>query len=125
MHRHLIPDVLEKILDDVKGFLEDEEYYQLSVYSFPQMWGSTAIGLGDVGGQAITTVPTTVVEADTSKGYVYYVFFSSHFAYKVERPNKKLMEDIRKQRMARVSERGKYERKRWIGEDDGKTEPYS
>lgn len=78
------------------------------VYMFPQMWGSTALGFGGIGGQAITTAYTVILQHDQSSTYA--VYFSGQFAYKVTRPNDKFFEDATKQCMCSVSESSKYSR---------------
>ena len=49
------------------------------VYLFPQTWGSTALGFGGIGCQAITTADTTVI---IERDYLAWVFFAGEFAYK-------------------------------------------
>lgn len=73
--------------EDIKKVLEDAEqrcggnlYCNFSWYAFPQTWGSTALGFGGIGGQAMTTAQTYVV---ITYGTVY-VYFGSRFAYEMK-----------------------------------------
>jgi hypothetical protein len=73
-------------------------FYDLTVYSmFPQTWGSTALGFGGIGGQAITSAYVCVIESNLVGGYA--VYFGGRLAYVIDRPNEKFIEDISKQRM--------------------------
>lgn len=69
----------------------------LSIETFSQTWGSTALGFGGWGGQAITTANTTVVRLGNGQ---YPVFFGSGLAYVVENPTKEFFEDLQNRRMA-------------------------
>jgi hypothetical protein len=53
------------------------------VAMFPQTWGSTALGFSGLGGQAITTEYTVVIECNGE----FAVYFGRRFAYIVELPN--------------------------------------
>ena len=73
-------------------------FYDLTVYSmFPQTWGSTALGFGGIGGQAITSAYVCVIESNLVGSYA--VYFGGRLAYVIDRPNEKFIEDISKQRM--------------------------
>ena len=73
-------------------------FYDLTVYSmFVQTWGSTALGFGGIGGQAITSAYVCVIESNLVGGYA--VYFGGRLAYVIERPNEKFMEDITRHRM--------------------------
>lgn len=50
---------------------------------FPQMWGSTALGFGGLGGQAMTTAYTTVIECQSNGHYAVYFGSSGRLAYLV------------------------------------------
>ena len=84
--------------------------YNLTVKAmFPQVWSSTALGFGGIGGQAITTAYTTVVESDIDASCC--VYFGGQFAYRIERPNEQFFEDLLKQQMTKVSgAKKRYER---------------
>jgi hypothetical protein len=72
--------------------------YDLTVYSmFPQTWSSTALGFGGIGGQAITSAYVCIIESDLVGGFA--VYFGGRFAYVINRPNEKFIEDIERHRM--------------------------
>jgi hypothetical protein len=56
----------------------------LSVYAFPQMWGSTALGHGGIGGRVMTTAQTWVVFSPDKEALVY---FGDRLAYGVPFPS--------------------------------------
>ena len=73
-------------------------FYDLTVYSmFVQTWGSTALGFGGVGGQAITSAYVCIIESDLVGQFA--VYFSGRLAYVIERPNQKFTEDITNHKM--------------------------
>ena len=75
---------------------------------FPQVWSSTALGFGGVGGQAITTAYTIVLESDY---YGYAVYFGSRFAYNVKRKaSEQFYLDLQGRHMASVADHCKYEK---------------
>lgn len=55
---------------------------------FPQTWGSTALGHGGMGGAAMTTAYTIVLECIHTQEYL--VYFGGQFCYKVSRRSKNL-----------------------------------
>ena len=72
--------------------------YDLTVYSmFPQTWGSTALGFGGIGGQAITSAYVCVIESGLIGQFA--VYFGGRLAYVIQRPNASFMEDVARQRM--------------------------
>lgn len=72
--------------------------YDLTVYAmFPQTWGSTALGFGGIGGQAITSAYVCIIESNLVGQLA--VYFGGQLAYVIERPNEKFMEDVARQRM--------------------------
>ena len=68
---------------------------------FSQTWGSTALGFGGMGGDALTEAYTTVI---TLSDFSYLVFFNNRLAYGVKDPTKRFFEDLRNRTMASVSE---------------------
>lgn len=76
------------------------------IYHFPQVWGSTALGFGGLGGQAITTAYTTVIFGPQGDACIY---FAGRLAYHLEHPNIELRRDIAECRVAEVAKRGRYE----------------
>ena len=82
--------------------------YDISVYAmFPQTWGSTALGFGGIGGQAMTPAYTVIIESNHTGEYC--VYFGGRFAYRVKSLNQKFRDDVTRQYMAAVSEAHKYE----------------
>jgi hypothetical protein len=78
--------------------------YELAVVAmFPQIWGSTALGFGGMGGQAMTTAYTVVIECAENKSMC--VYFDGHWAYclPIDRCNMKAIEeDIKNRNVASV-----------------------
>mgnify|MGYP003571257973 CR=1 FL=1 len=92
---------IEKDLTERGALLDDIE-----VHTFEQVWSSTALGFGGLGGQAITRANTYVI-ITFDEHTTCYVYFSSGFAYSMPY-NSKVFEDIKNRNMAPVRERGKY-----------------
>lgn len=78
---------------------------ECGVYQFPQVWGSTALGFGGLGGQAITTADTTIV----SDGRSAAVYFGGRLAYVIERVGQAFWDDVRNFQMADKALAEKYE----------------
>ena len=76
------------------------------LYTFNQTWGSTALGFGGIGGQAITQARTYVFVPMTCNQKCF-VYFAGRFAYKADWCET-LKEDIRNQNVAPVYQAGKY-----------------
>lgn len=67
------------------------------VFDFDQIWASTALGFGGVGGSAMTKARTYVIIYDDSA----YVYFNGHYAYTVNEPwNEEFNNDIADECMA-------------------------
>jgi len=103
-----LPLIEERFVKAIAPHIDGKYYPDVEMYMFPQIWGSTALGFGGAGGQAITTAYTTVV-TDIHYGY-YGVFFGEGLAYLVAKPNHDFFEDLRKGQMASVANRGRYNR---------------
>lgn len=74
--------------------------YDVELYAvFSQSWGSTTLGFGGVGGQAITSAYTIVVECFGA----FCVYFGGKFAYLVEKPTTKFFEDVASRQLRPVS----------------------
>lgn len=73
---------------------------EVDVYSFPQSWGSTALGFGGMGGCAVTKAQTTVVMSES--GRVACVYFGTRLAYQILGPNETFWVDLKRQSMAPV-----------------------
>ena len=84
-------------------------YSDIEIYSFPQIWGSTALGYGGIGGQAITTAQTIVLY-ETHQNIVRVYFGGGRLAYEVKNPSQVLFEDLSKWQMKEVSRADVYRR---------------
>lgn len=76
------------------------------LYIFEQTWGSTALGFGGIGGQAITTENTYVFVPVTCNQNCF-VYFGSRFAYEAEYCDQ-LAEDIGNRCMKPCNKAGYY-----------------
>lgn len=76
------------------------------LYTFDQVWGSTTLGFGGMGGQAITHARTYVL-VPTIRNQKCFVYFGGRFAYKADYCEK-FKEDLLNQNMASVAGAGKY-----------------
>ena len=78
------------------------------LHTFEQTWGSTALGFGGVGGQAMTSA-TTYVFIPIVINQKCFVYFAGRFAYAVDY-SEKFMKDVLGCNVAPVYESGKYKR---------------
>ena len=76
----------------------------ISFCAFSQVWPSTALGFGGVGGSAMTSAMTTIIQTEGNK---YYVFFGGRLAYCIENPTDEFRKDIYRQCMKNCSEASK------------------
>lgn len=76
----------------------------LDIIHFPQLWGSTALGFGGMGGAAMTTAYTTVIICRNNAA----VFFDGRHCYSVDDFKEPFMDDVNKRQMASLSEAVKY-----------------
>ena len=67
----------ERVIDDS----------HLDVYCFPQTWGSTALGFGGIGGQAMSTALSVVIAYGDETNYYYAVYFNGRHAYTLNETN--------------------------------------
>lgn len=106
-----LPLIQERFFNSIQSDLiqNNIRYPEFEVINvFSQTWGSTALGFGDIGGQAITSAYTTIIES-VDLGYVA-VFFGERMAYVIKHPNEKFVEDIKKRNMCSVVSHYKYEK---------------
>lgn len=103
-----LPLIEERFVRTVrKQLVKDEQYYPcIEMRMFPQVWGSTALGFGGIGGQALTSSYTTVV-SDINRDW-HIVFFGEQAAYLVTEPNGAFFEDLKRGQMASVLNARKY-----------------
>ena len=99
---------LTAAIADAKTKVELKGHDHICVIAmFPQMWGSTALGFGGLGGQSMTTA-YTIVLSNNGWSRDYMVYFGRRFAYRVKRPNMRFMTDVGAQRLLPVAESGVY-----------------
>ena len=103
-----LPLIQERFWNRIKDLeiIEEINYLEFEVEVFPQVWGSTALGFGGVGGQVITNAYTTVIY-ETGSG-IYGVFFNERLAYIIENPNHLFFEDLNNRNMECCSRASKY-----------------
>ena len=99
------------IEEDIKFRIDFVENYRVTVddfelYTFNQTWGSTALGFGGIGGQAMTQARTYVFipQVENQKCIIY---FGGRFAYKADYCDA-LVDDIKNGRLEPVYRAGRY-----------------
>jgi aspartate aminotransferase-like enzyme len=80
-------------------FTRRPDLSELEIYSFPQTWGSTALGFDGIGGSAMTTALTVVVML----GVEACVYFGGSFAYRIEEINDFFRADMQRYDMKAVT----------------------
>lgn len=80
--------------------------FDFEAYVFPQIWGSTALGFGGIGGQAMTMAYTTVIEETGNN--IWGVFFGEKLAYIIKNPNDLFFIDLHNFDMDSCTRAGKY-----------------
>lgn len=81
--------------------------YTVDIHHFHQVWGSTALGFGGMGGAAMTGAYTTVIISGDSAA----IFLGGRWAYSIDGYNEKLNEDIKHCNIASLSNSKKYLKK--------------
>lgn len=76
------------------------------LYTFEQVWGSTSLGFGGIGGQALTPARTYVF-VPVNCNQKCFVYFAGRFAYAVDY-SEGFMEDVLRCNMEPVSRADKY-----------------
>lgn len=79
------------------------------LHTFEQIWGSTALGFGGIGGQAMTTARTYVFVSITCNQKCF-VYFAGRFAYATDYSSV-FIDDVRKGNMEPVARSKKYNQK--------------
>lgn len=89
--------------------LQKYQAITFDIETFPQTWGSTCTGFditedgkAAIGGCAMTTEYTTVVQARRLKAYV--IFFGDRICYAVYDPGKEFYDDLMNRNLASLSE---------------------
>lgn len=84
----------------------DTRISDFELFDFTQIWGSTSLGFGGIGGQAITSARTYVF-IPVSCEENCFVYFAGRFAYLVPY-SQKFMEDVKSGNVAAQYECGRY-----------------
>lgn len=109
-----LPDIPVYIRDEIEGkrlTFRRPTKEEIFIYSFPQMWGSTALGFGGIGGQAVTMAQTTVViytKLYCLSKETACVYFGSRLAYKMDDVNDAFYQDLKNLNMCSVDKHEKY-----------------
>lgn len=77
---------------------------------FPQAWGSTSLGHGGMGGSAVTTAYTVVLECYATQEFL--VYFGGQMCYRVNRDSKNIdafLEDCKNHCLQSKMKSGKYQ----------------
>lgn len=75
------------------------------VFVFEQVWGSTSLGFGGIGGSTMTSAWTHVISTVDGK---YHIFFNGRHAYTVDSANEIFKDDLMNQNMRSVDDAIKY-----------------
>lgn len=86
---------LETIEQIIKGFFDEVNDPEFDVYAFPQVWVSTALGYGGIGGSAMTKATTIILYSDR-KDVAYVYPGSRELGYVVEVPSSDFWNDVYK-----------------------------
>ena len=94
--------------EDIKFRFTDSKtrISDFEMVTFGQVWGSTALGFGGIGGQMMTSA-NTYVFIPMSCNEDCFVYFAGKFAYSVPY-SQKFIEDVRNKNVAAKYEAGKY-----------------
>ena len=91
---------LDAIVEDLKErpHSDTDQYF---IFNFIQIWASTALGFGGVGGSALTPEMTYVIIPRVKKDEEEYahVYFGSKYAYTIK-TNDVFWEDVEDEHMA-------------------------
>lgn len=92
------PEILPDIKFEHRGIdrMGRPSASDVEVIHFPQLWGSTALGFGGMGGAAMTTAYTTVIICRDNAA----VFFDGRHAYSIDNFDKSFMKDVDRRSMA-------------------------
>ena len=94
----------DEFVERLKKVREDDPYksVDLVLHTFPQMWGSTALGFDVIGGQAMTEAYTTVVHERVTNTFV--IFFGEKPCYSLIDPTEEFFGDLKNLRIAGINE---------------------
>lgn len=87
--------ILDEIIKDYQEIKNTFNGYIENFTAFTQVWASTSLGFGGIGGSAMTKAVTTIIYSKQK----YYVFFGGRLAYCVSNPTEEFYNDIKNCRM--------------------------
>jgi hypothetical protein len=104
--------IINKLVSEFEQYIKEEykQHPEVEVYSFPQGWGSTALGYGGIGGQAMTSAQTIVLY-DMYYNVARVYFGGERLAYQIINPSQKFFDDLGKCQMKEIYRAGVYKRK--------------
>ena len=86
--------------------------HEVEVIMFPQVWGSTALGYGGIGGSAMTTAYTVIINLDYQDYCVYFgtgdIAYKFNYANATPEGRENFFKDMNARNMFEVSKRGRY-----------------
>ena len=95
------------IINDLRYRIAGVNFDEGNLIDFDQLWASTALGFGGIGGSALTTARTYVFIPEAYD--VAYVYFGDRFAYAVDPENELFLKDLNNKCLASVEESVRYE----------------
>ncbi len=102
-------DIDELIIQFEEELKFNNKRDDIEVYSFPQCWGSTALGYSGVGGSAMTSAQTVVLHA-INENIVKVYFGGKRLAYCVQDPSREFFKDVFENNVLPQSQASKYRR---------------
>lgn len=97
---------LIEIYQDIPHRFRSLDTNDYVMYDFDQLWSSTALGFGGVGGAAMTRARTYVlIPFNVERAYVY---FGGRFAYDCPTDRDEFWSDIKRHQMADVANKERY-----------------
>ena len=101
----MVSNLINKLKEDLIN--ENKSSDNISVFVFPQVWESTALGYDEVGADALVKADTLVLYEEKEK--IARVYFGKEkLAYELINPNSKFFEDIKNRTMLDCKEYEKY-----------------
>lgn len=88
-----------------KGAYRGIRFSDIAIHSFPQMWGSTALGFEGMGGAAVCSAQTIVClcrELNAAN-----IYFNGRYAYTIKNINEKFVQALRNFNMPSVYDKSK------------------
>lgn len=101
---------MENLIKTLKNEMK-EDYGDRDIKSihFSQLWGSTALGYGGIGCDAMTTAETIIIFIRNGPARVY--FGREQLAYEIDMPNRLFWNDVKNHNMKECGMEKAYEEK--------------